>query len=113
MRPLKAPTGPWAVVVRGKGAHGNERNDTRLFTSKPAAVKFARYRQLEGRDVSLFYARTIPPWTPRPLPPEELEKSESAGILGGDGVSDSPTPPARQRPAGDLELGDVPHPARR
>lgn len=113
MRPLKPPTGQWAVVVRGKGASGNERNDTRLFTSKHAAVKFARYRHLEGREAVLFYAHTIPLWEHRPIPPAALDMSAPARRIGSDGESISPTPPARQRPAGDLEAGDDPHPARR
>ena len=109
MKPLKPPTGQWAVVVRGKGAKGNQRNDVRLFTSKPAAVKFARYRQLEGRDAALFFSRTIPPWLLKPIPATSLEVSESAGILDPDGESSSPTSSVRQRPADELDEDDAPH----
>lgn len=84
----------------------------RLFVARPEAVSYAHRRQAEGRDVALFYAHTIPPWTLRELPPRALGMSEVGGILDLDGASISPTPPARQRPAGDLDQGDDPHPAR-
>ena len=113
MRPLKAPTGQWAVVVRGAGAKGNEGRMVRVFTAKPEAVSYAHRRQAEGRDTALFYSHTIPPWTLRELPPSALGMSDIGVTIDLDGESISPTPPARQRPAGDLDEGDDPHPARR
>jgi len=81
----------------------------RLFTRKSSAIRYAQKRQVEGRDVALFYSHRIPLWERRDC----LEVSESSRRIGTDGENIDPTSPARQRPAEDLDHGDDPHPARR